>query len=93
MNSDSPVAPKNIPENSQFLAGVGAGAWFFIIKEGKNYRIKRYTPQGEETCNRLFTSSQSFDITKDYTVTYPSHCAKCTLYQGSLSITLIAIEY
>ena len=39
--------PKNIPKNAQLIKGLGASSWFTIIAEKQNYRIERFSKQGE----------------------------------------------
>ena len=42
-----------------------ASSWFEISKEGDNFRIKRYSEEGELECSRIFsTNSNEFDIKK-----------------------------
>tara|TARA_B100001115_G_C15810212_1_gene401612 strand:- start:951 stop:1220 length:270 start_codon:yes stop_codon:yes gene_type:complete len=79
------IKPKNIENEAQFIYGVGASAWFYISKEGKKYRIKRYSASGELECNKLFhVKDTSFDITKAYKFTYLSHCKRCVVIQAKI---------
>ena len=46
--------PKNINKKAQFLAGIGASAWFYIYQEKSRYIIERYSEDGKLECSRLF---------------------------------------
>ena len=41
MSFASPNIPKNIPVESQWLGGIGAGSWFYIKKHDKLFRDKK----------------------------------------------------
>ena len=45
MKLKEPKKPKNIPKNSHWLSGIGAGSWFVISKENNQYRILRYSDE------------------------------------------------
>jgi hypothetical protein len=65
------------PEKAQWLSGEGGGAWFYIVKKEKNYRIKRYTPEGIMDCDRIFklTNSKAFDENEAFEIHHISHGA------------------
>ena len=88
------IPPKKvgeIPQKAPWLSGEGGGAWFFIQKEIKQYRIKRFTPQGTMDCNRLFTlqGHEIFNDLVEFQMKHISHCAlvrveqngKCFLFE------------
>jgi len=94
MNLEQPVLPINIPVNSQWLSGTGAGSWFAIAIELKQYRIKRFSPEGKLECDRLFTvDNDSFDINTNYQFTYLSHCKECTIIQNKKTYKFHTNEY
>lgn len=81
--------PVNLPESTQWLAGQGAGSWFYIeIFEDKShhYRILRYSPSGELECDRIYKSIMPFNLSKPYKFSYLSHCALCTIIQNRKKI-------
>ena len=67
-----------IPEHAKWLSGEAGGAWFEILAEEKNYRIKRYSLDGELDCDRVFElkNETSFDPNQPYEIKHTSHCAK-----------------
>lgn len=81
-----PDKPENIPANSQWLLGQGAGVWFNIEQtaESSKYRVQRFTPDGNLDCNRVFEVEENgsvFDIEAAYKFVHVSHCAKCRIQQ------------
>ena len=75
---------QKIPSESQLLKGVGASAWFYISKENKHYRIKRFSIQGDLECSKLFSVRPDFfDINQQYKFTYLSHCKECKIVQNN----------
>jgi hypothetical protein len=88
---ESPEQPVNIPESSQWLAGQGAGSWFYLEKSGeikRHFKIIRYSPKGKLECERIYKSIMPLDITKPYQFSYLSHCALCTIIQNKKKIIL-----
>lgn len=87
-------APDKIPENlnksAKWLAGEGAGSWFLITKTviEKHYEISRFSPKGNIECIGIFESNQCIDLDKDFSLTYPSHCAHVTVLQYGKTIIL-----
>ena len=82
-----PEIPSSIPDYSQWLSGQGVGTWFCIDSSSKNnqFMIKRFTPDGELDCDRIFEVEENgaiFDIEKPYQFTYISHCSTCRIIQN-----------
>ncbi len=82
----APNLPKHLPASCKWLAGEGAGSWFNIIKEGDNYVITRYSPNGELECENKFRVDNDLELNDIYELSYPSHCAKVTAYQNGKKI-------
>ena len=84
-----PEKPGNIPADSQWLLGQGAGVWFSIEKTSENnkYRIQRFAPNGNLDCDRIFEIEENgsiFDIGEGYEFAHVSHCAKCRIIQNEI---------
>ena len=83
----------NIPIQSQWLSGEGAGSWFYIEKsQTKNaFRITRYSPTGLVECESNFEINNSFDsldIDKPFRFVHLSHCAFVHVEQNNKIIKL-----
>jgi len=92
---DAPNKPVSLPETVQWLAGQGAGSWFFIEKYGdeKNiFRVERFSPSGKLECKRIYKSILPLDLALPYRFSYLSHCALCTIIQKNKKIILNWIE-
>ncbi len=78
-----PERHSNIPPNSQWLAGEVSGYWFHLVPEENGYRISRFSPEGIEECNGIFSLSnpESFDPEKNYEFIHLSHCSKVHILQ------------
>lgn len=79
----APAKTESIPENSQWLAGEGAGSWFSIERQGKDYRINRYSSEGKIECAGLFNtaSEKDFNINAPFEFVHLSHCKSVTIRQ------------
>lgn len=79
----APERSVNLPSSAQWLAGEGAGSWFYIIPKNKCYFISRYSPTGKLECESIFElSKKGFDISKPYTFTHLSHCQQVHIKQN-----------
>lgn len=83
------IAPKKIgetPQQAQWLTGEGGGAWFCIQKQNTNYRIKRYTPKGNQDCDRVFQlkNNEDFDDSHSFEMQHISHCAEVRVLQKGM---------
>lgn len=81
-----PELPDSIPNHAQWLLGQGAGTWFCIDKTDQinRYNIKRFSPEGELDCDRIFSIENNgsiFDIKESYQFVHISHCEKCRIQQ------------
>ncbi len=76
-----PEIPKKLAQNVQWLAGEGAGSWFEITEIHAGFQISRYSPIGKQECSGVFTADQPFDLDKEWTMAYPSHCSKVNVLQ------------
>ena len=80
--------PQNIPDNSQWLTGIGSGSWFCITKESSLFKINRFSKLGVLECSGLFEINKSgFKLEEQYTFTYLSHCLLCTIIQKNKTYT------
>ena len=83
----SPPLFDHIPTHAQWLGGIGAGTWFVLSKEigflPNEFRVRRYSSEGELECDRIFTilTECEFNINESYQFTYISHCQSCKIIQ------------
>lgn len=87
---EQPVFPNSIPDSSQWLAGQGAGSWFWIgaTSHPNQFQIKRFSANGTLECDRIFECIETgFQYAKQFEFTYLSHCAMVTLKQGKKEFT------
>lgn len=69
-------------EQKKWLYGIGASSYFAFRQMGKHLHISRFSEQGKLECEGLFASQgQELDLARNFTIAYPSHCAKLTLQQ------------
>lgn len=92
----APERPETIPEQAQWLGGVGAGSWFTLHHDATmgryQYRIQRFAPDGDIECDRIyFLEDDYLDIDQAYQFSYLSHCELCTIIQGDHIFVLKAI--
>ncbi len=88
----APDRPNNVSKHAHWLAGEGAGSWFEIELKEAYFSVSRYSDQGILECQGLFRTDTSFDISKPYEVTFPSHCAKVTVIQNDERFTLLKAD-
>lgn len=73
----APLRHANIPENSIWHSGEGAGSWFYISSDlNEVYSIMRYSEKGEVECSGFFTSNYKIEDhwPNNINVAYPSNC-------------------
>lgn len=87
----APSIPNHLDENVKWLSGEGAGSWFLIESVDEIYEVSRYSPAGELECTSSYSSLESINLTDEYSITYPSHCAVITVVQNDKLISLKAI--
>lgn len=82
--------PKGLSDSVKWLSGEGAGSWFLIEEHHykNSYKVCRLSPEGNIECEGIFIANQTFELSKEYSICYPSHCAKVTLSQFGKIITL-----
>ncbi len=81
--------PAAIPCRSQYLGGVGEGAWFYIEPVDTNQAIvQRYTIHGDLEYTVLARPTQPMDFNSPYHVCYDSHFLFTHLEQNSITIRL-----
>ncbi len=78
-----PSKPANLPVDIKWLSGEGCGSWFHIAKDGDDYIITRYSPEGKMECAGSFSiqNLNDFALTRDFEMTYLSHCAEVNVIQ------------
>lgn len=89
-----PPRPENLHANAHWLAGEGAGSWFVIEPLKTCFHVKRFSPLGKLECEGEFIKASDipFDATKQFEVTYLSHCEQVTVIQNSYVIVLRRIS-
>ena len=87
----APDKPVNIPPESQWLSGEGAGSWFYITSNEESVELVRYAPKGTVECKARFSISgrNGFDPKLDYSIDYPSNCYRITVWQSSIRFSFI----
>lgn len=76
-----PKIPVNLPKNTKWLAGEGAGSWFVFIQEKEWTIVQRYSPRGNFECENKYKIEVNLE--NDFKMDYPSHCSIITInYNG-----------
>ena len=89
-----PKRPEFLPKSAQWLAGEGAGSWFYIETTSNNdfYEITRFSPKGKVECKGNFeteNTNNKLDLNKSYEFVHLSHCAFVNIEQGGVIFKLI----
>ena len=92
-----PERPDSLPKTAHWLAGEGAGSWFYIENNStdNSYKIKRFSPKGKLECEGVFEveSSESILIlNQPYKFVHLSHCAFVHIEQEGHKLKLNRIE-
>ena len=91
MNYIADKKPDSVPNKSQWLGGMGAGSWFYILKDNNFFHIQRFSKEGDLECSGQFTCiPEGFDINKQFKFMYLSHCKLCTITQDDITYKLVA---
>ncbi len=97
--------PANIPENSQWLGGVGEGAWYAIQARSTTdhkdelsdneftIEVSRYTDKGELEYCLPFFSEEDFDLSQPYKIIYDSHMLYTSLWQNGKQYRFYSLIY
>lgn len=91
----APQKPEFLPQEVQWLAGEGAGSWFYIekSKDNEDYEITRYSPNGKIECRSLFKivgTHKTLDLKKSYKFTYLSHCSLVHIKQLGFTFKFVS---
>jgi hypothetical protein len=79
--------PASIPARSQYLGGVGEGAWFYIEPTNAHQAIiQRFTVKGELEYTVLGKATASIDFDSPYQICYDSHFLFTHIQQGGITI-------
>jgi hypothetical protein len=86
-----PKRHHSIPLKAQWLAGEGAGSWFYLTTEGHNLNVTRYSQKGIIECVQKFnlqTIHSEFCNIDEFKITYPSNCKVLTIITPEKKISL-----
>jgi len=91
-----PKRPDSLPKPAQWLAGEGAGSWFYIENSSteNGFKVKRFSPKGKLECEGIFeieSGKQSLILNKAYQFVHLSHCAFVHIEQGGEVFKLVRI--
>lgn len=83
-----------VSEAAKWLSGEAGGVWFEIMKNEENYRIKRFSLDGELDCDREFVliNSEFFDLNLPFVIAHTSHCALVRVNQNGVMFVFKYIE-
>lgn len=77
----------HLPNKCQWLAGEGAGSWFNLRIEDSQFRIIRYSPEGNIECSGIFAiKSGNWNPELEYNFTHLSHCQQVKIIQHNQTI-------
>ena len=86
--------PFHLPLNAKWLSGEGAGSYYALEQTDKQsvFKVARYSPEGNIECEGEFTANHPINLNEEFSMTYPSHCAKVTIIQFGKPIILIRLN-
>jgi len=79
---------KEVPDDAQFLSGIGSSAYFRLKEENGALVITRYTEYGEQDFQGLSAIPEGFDTKEPYKFVYDSNCEFCTVQQDGETFRL-----
>ncbi len=88
----APSQASKLPGGVKWLAGEGAGSWFYIKEYQKSYRITKYDPSGSIECENLFKADQTFYPNQDFDLAYLSHSMQVKVFQNRRLINFTHIN-
>jgi len=90
-----PHRPEFLPKPAQWLAGEGAGSWFYIEKTNakKTFEITRFSPRGKIECvaNFVVENDKNLNLNLPYRFVHLSHCAFVHIKQNQIVFKLTRI--
>lgn len=94
-HTDCPLySPTNIPQNAQWLGGIGEGGWHVLLQETPPYyKLQKFNIDGNleyETVVEL-KETDSFDYGQPYQFDFDTHAMQATLVQNSNRIILESV--
>lgn len=89
-----PERPKSLAKSAQWLAGEGAGSWFYIevTSNDTKFLVQRFSPEGQLECTGIFeckNSKYALHLDQPYQFVHLSHCAVVHIEQGSEVFKLV----
>src|SRR5690606_153053 len=86
---DFPTKPITVPDDAQYLGGVGDGAWFSIRPvQNDKVAIKRFTSIGELEYVVLGETLESVNLMRPFEITYDSHLLFTHIKQNGRKIRI-----
>lgn len=82
-HTEKPVRHPDIPQQAQWLGGIGEGRWFVLSLENNQFYISRYQQNGVHEYTIRCTPDTHFEIDNQYAFTYDIHHKKHVLNQNS----------
>ena len=82
--------PSTLPNDAQWLGGVGEGAWYQVRPNGRigHFIVTRYTEKGEVEYQAYHTTNNTFDASKPFAVAYDSHRLFTSVIQNNRLVVL-----
>ncbi len=89
VNMHSKVEAVTVPEDAQFLDGIGSSAWFHLeIISNKKAVVRRYTDTGILDFEGVTQLPENFSVSLPYKFVYDSNCVFCTIEQDGKTFVL-----
>ncbi|MGJ1285215.1 DUF6695 family protein [Sphingobacterium spiritivorum] len=81
--------PASIPEESQYLGGVGEGAWYaFRVMGNQQIIVSRYTPTGQWEYSVVGVADPALDPEQPFQITYDSHLLTTQVIQHGVKLNI-----
>lgn len=88
-----PRKPETLPDNAQWLGGIGEGAWYTIQSDLKyTFEVARYCAQGMLEFERGFSLPEPLEDLTGITLDYDTHYRKATVVLGDKKMILAPLQ-
>lgn len=71
--TEEPPRPATVPENAQWLGGIGEGRWFALNESGGDFQISRFDLEGSIEYTVEGIPDKDFDVKEPYSFTFSIH--------------------